>query len=60
VEAALERFDIKKAVIEDLDRICRPEAILATNTSSISVPRIASTRKFRAASLACISSVRRR
>jgi 3-hydroxybutyryl-CoA dehydrogenase len=43
VEAVLERFDVKKAVIEDLDRVCRPEAILATNTSSISVTRIAST-----------------
>ncbi len=41
----LERFDIKKAVMGDLDRICRPEAILATNTSSISVTRIASTSK---------------
>ena len=41
----LERFDIKKAVMEDLDRVCRQEAILATNTSSISVTRIASTSK---------------
>jgi 3-hydroxybutyryl-CoA dehydrogenase len=45
VEAVLERFDVKKAVIEDLDRVCRPEAIIATNTSSISVTRIASTSK---------------
>jgi len=45
VEAVLERFDIKKAVMEDLDRVCRQEAILATNTSSISVTRIASTSK---------------
>jgi 3-hydroxybutyryl-CoA dehydrogenase len=45
VEAALERFDIKKAVMENLDRVCRPETILATNTSSISVTRIASTSK---------------
>ena len=45
VEAVLERFDIKKAVIADLDRVCRPETILATNTSSISVTRIASTSK---------------
>jgi 3-hydroxybutyryl-CoA dehydrogenase len=45
VEAVLERFDVKKAVIEDLDRVCRPEAILATNTSSISVTRIASASK---------------
>ena len=45
VEAVLERFDIKKAVIADLDRVCRKETILATNTSSISVTRIASTSK---------------
>ena len=45
MEAVVERFDIKKAVMEDLDRVCRQEAILATNTSSISVTRIASTSK---------------
>ena len=45
VEAVLERFDIKKAVMGELDRVCRHEAILATNTSSISVTRIASTSK---------------
>ncbi len=45
VEAVLERFDIKKAVMADLDRVCRAEAILATNTSSISVTRIAATSK---------------
>ncbi len=45
VEAVLERFDVKKAVMENLDHVCRLEAILATNTSSISVTRIASTSK---------------
>jgi len=45
VEAALERFDIKKAVMENLDRVCRSETIPGTNTSSISVTRIASTSK---------------
>ena len=45
VEAALERFEVKKAIIETLDRVCRPEAILATNTSSISVTRIAAVSK---------------
>jgi len=45
VEAALERFDVKKAVMENLDRVCRPETILATNTSSISVTRIAAASK---------------
>ena len=45
VEAVLERFDVKKEVFGNLDRACRAEAILATNTSSISVTRIASTSK---------------
>jgi 3-hydroxybutyryl-CoA dehydrogenase len=45
VEAVLERFDLKKAIMADLDRVCRADAILATNTSSISVTRIASTSK---------------
>jgi 3-hydroxybutyryl-CoA dehydrogenase len=45
VEAVLERFEIKKEVFGVLDRVCRAEAILATNTSSISVTRIASTPK---------------
>ncbi len=45
VEAVLERFDVKKEVFGSLDRVCRAEAILATNTSSISVTRIASISK---------------
>ena len=45
VEAVLERFEIKKEIFGALDRVCRAEAILATNTSSISVTRIASTSK---------------
>jgi 3-hydroxybutyryl-CoA dehydrogenase len=45
VEAVLERFDLKKEVIGQLDALCRADAILATNTSSISVTRIASTSK---------------
>ena len=45
VEAVLERFEIKKEVFGVLDRVCRAEAILATNTSSISVTRIASTSR---------------
>ena len=45
VEAVLERFDLKKTVMGELDAICRADAILATNTSSISVTHIASTSK---------------
>ncbi|HSG38144.1 MAG TPA: 3-hydroxybutyryl-CoA dehydrogenase, partial [Thermoanaerobaculia bacterium] len=41
VEAVVERLDVKQSVLSDLDRVCRPEAILATNTSSISITRLA-------------------
>ena len=46
VEAVLERFDLKKAVIGELDAVCRADAIFATDTSSISVTRLAATSKF--------------
>ncbi len=42
IEAASESPAIKFAVFEQLDRICGPDAILATNTSSISITEIAS------------------
>ncbi len=41
IEAATENPDIKLTIFKDLDRFCRPEAILATNTSSISITKIA-------------------
>jgi 3-hydroxybutyryl-CoA dehydrogenase len=41
VEAATERFEIKAEIFRDLDRICRPEILLASNTSSISITRLA-------------------
>jgi 3-hydroxybutyryl-CoA dehydrogenase len=40
VEAATEKIEIKKEIFADLDRICRPEIILASNTSSISITRL--------------------
>lgn len=42
VEAVTEDEEIKKKIFSDLDRICRKEVILATNTSSISITKIAS------------------
>jgi 3-hydroxybutyryl-CoA dehydrogenase len=45
VEAATEKFDIKSELFRDLDRICRPEVILASNTSSISITRLAALTK---------------
>jgi len=41
VEAILENLEIKSKLIQELDGVCRPDAIFATNTSSISVTRIA-------------------
>jgi 3-hydroxybutyryl-CoA dehydrogenase len=41
IEAATEKFEIKSALFRDLDRILPPEAILASNTSSISITKLA-------------------
>lgn len=42
IEAATENPDIKLQIFRDLDRITRPEVILASNTSSIPITKIAS------------------
>ncbi|MEO6830350.1 MAG: 3-hydroxyacyl-CoA dehydrogenase NAD-binding domain-containing protein, partial [Acidobacteriaceae bacterium] len=41
IEAATEKFDVKKSIFADLDRIARPDVILASNTSSISLTKLA-------------------
>ena len=41
VEATTEKFEIKSAIFRDLGSICRPEVILASNTSSISITKLA-------------------
>jgi 3-hydroxybutyryl-CoA dehydrogenase len=41
VEAATESQELKMTLFKDLDRICRPEVILSSNTSSISITKIA-------------------
>ena len=40
IEAAIEREDLKLDIFKKLDDICRPDVILASNTSSISITRI--------------------
>ena len=45
VEAATENSDLKLNIFKQLDSICKPEAILASNTSSISITKIASATK---------------
>ncbi len=42
VEAATENIDLKLKIFAELDSICAPEVILASNTSSISITKIAS------------------
>ncbi|MGN1004734.1 MAG: 3-hydroxybutyryl-CoA dehydrogenase [Oscillospiraceae bacterium] len=45
VEAAVENLEIKKSVFTELDGICKPETIFASNTSSISITAIAAATK---------------
>jgi len=46
VEAAIENIELKRKIFSELDGLCRPEVILASNTSSISITEIgASTRR---------------
>ena len=41
VEAASEKLEIKTALFRELDALCRPEVILSSNTSSISITKLA-------------------
>jgi 3-hydroxybutyryl-CoA dehydrogenase len=45
IEAVLEELDLKRDVFSQLDRITRPDAVLATNTSALSVSEIAESTK---------------
>ncbi len=45
VEAAVENFDVKKEIFTNLDNFTAPETILSSNTSSISITKIAATTK---------------
>jgi len=45
VEAATEKFEIKTEIFRDLDRLMRSEVILASNTSSISITKLAAVTK---------------
>jgi 3-hydroxybutyryl-CoA dehydrogenase len=45
IEAATEKFEIKMEIFRDLDRLTRPEIILASNTSSISITKLAAVTK---------------
>ena len=41
IEAATEDMEAKKALFQELDELCKPEAIIATNTSALSITEIA-------------------
>ena len=41
IEAVLEELELKHEIFAELDRVTRPDAILATNTSALSVSAIA-------------------
>jgi 3-hydroxybutyryl-CoA dehydrogenase len=45
VEAATEKLDLKVGIFRDLDRICRPEIVLSSNTSSISITKLGALTK---------------
>lgn len=45
IEAVVENLEEKRKVFAELDRVCKPQAILASNTSSISITAIASATK---------------
>lgn len=45
IEAAVEKMDVKKEIYRELDVICRPEVILASNTSGLSITEIAAATK---------------
>lgn len=45
IEAAVESMDMKKQLFAELDGMCKPETIIATNTSSLSITEIAAATK---------------
>ncbi len=66
IEAAIEDLHLKKELFAQLDQICPPDAILASNTSSIPIIQLAAATKFnwrqpqrdQATCWACTSSIR--
>jgi len=45
IEAVIEDLDLKKKVFKELDELCRPEIVIASNTSSMSITEIAAATK---------------
>jgi enoyl-CoA hydratase/3-hydroxyacyl-CoA dehydrogenase len=40
IEAAVERLDIKQSIFAELERVCRPDCVLSSNTSTINLDLI--------------------
>jgi len=45
IEVVIEDLELKKSVFKELDEVCRPEVIIASNTSSMSITEIAAATK---------------
>jgi len=45
IEAVLEDLELKKKVFQELDELCRPDVVLSSNTSSMSITEIAASTK---------------
>jgi 3-hydroxybutyryl-CoA dehydrogenase len=45
VEAVFEKIEVKQEIFRELDKLCKPGAVLATNTSAIPITRIAAVTK---------------
>ena len=45
IEAAVENMEIKKQIFAELDKLCKPETILASNTSSLSITEVGAATK---------------
>lgn len=45
IEAATENMEAKKALFQELDELCKPDTIIATNTSALSITEIAAATK---------------
>ena len=59
IEAVFESMEVKQKVFLDLDRVMKPGAVLATNTSTLDVDAIAGSPAGRRTSSASTSSARR-
>lgn len=55
IEAVFEDLAVKQAVFRELDRVCKPQAILATNTSYLASTPLRASRRVLPMSWACIS-----